>query len=98
MARFSTHKGERIEGLFAAGEVSGFGGGGYHGYNALEGQFPGRLHLLGAAGGPGRSNRLIGGGKDARPNERKLRDPNPLTGLMCSMNGPRPSCSISTER
>ena len=33
--------GERIEGLFAAGEVSGFGGGGYHGYNALEGSFLG---------------------------------------------------------
>jgi uncharacterized protein len=28
-------------GLFAAGEVAGFGGGGYHGYNALEGTFLG---------------------------------------------------------
>ena len=27
--------------LFAAGEVAGFGGGGYHGYNALEGTFLG---------------------------------------------------------
>ena len=33
--------GERVPGLFAAGEVAGFGGGGYHGYNALEGTFLG---------------------------------------------------------
>ena len=30
-----------ISGLYAAGEVAGFGGGGYHGYNALEGTFLG---------------------------------------------------------
>lgn len=28
-----------IEGLYAAGEVAGFGGGGVHGYRALEGTF-----------------------------------------------------------
>lgn len=33
--------GTAFEGLFAAGEVAGFGGGGYHGYNALEGTFLG---------------------------------------------------------
>ena len=33
--------GDAIPGLYAAGEVSGFGGGGYHGYNALEGTFLG---------------------------------------------------------
>jgi predicted oxidoreductase len=33
--------GKTIPGLFAAGEVAGFGGGGYHGYNALEGTFLG---------------------------------------------------------
>ncbi len=33
--------GEPIAGLYAAGEVAGFGGGGYHGYNALEGTFLG---------------------------------------------------------
>ncbi len=31
--------GSPFPGLFAAGEVAGFGGGGYHGYNALEGTF-----------------------------------------------------------
>jgi predicted oxidoreductase len=30
-----------IPGLYAVGEVAGFGGGGYHGYNALEGTFLG---------------------------------------------------------
>lgn len=30
-----------IPGLYAAGEAAGFGGGGYHGYNALEGTFLG---------------------------------------------------------
>ena len=33
--------GAPIPGLFAAGEVTGFGGGGMHGYNALEGTFLG---------------------------------------------------------
>ena len=33
--------GQAVPGLFAAGEVAGFGGGGYHGYNALEGTFLG---------------------------------------------------------
>jgi hypothetical protein len=33
--------GTPVPGLFAAGEVAGFGGGGYHGYNALEGTFLG---------------------------------------------------------
>ncbi|MGX9355059.1 FAD-binding dehydrogenase [Roseobacteraceae bacterium S113] len=33
--------GALVPGLFAAGEVAGFGGGGYHGYNALEGTFLG---------------------------------------------------------
>ena len=34
-------KGEPVPGLYAAGEASGFGGGGYHGHNALEGTFLG---------------------------------------------------------
>jgi predicted oxidoreductase len=33
--------GEPIAGLWAAGEVAGFGGGGMHGYSALEGTFLG---------------------------------------------------------
>ena len=39
--RVLSPEGNVVEGLFAAGEASGFGGGGYHGYNALEGTFLG---------------------------------------------------------
>jgi len=40
-ARVFGTNGQPIEGLYAAGEVSGFGGGGMHGYRALEGTFLG---------------------------------------------------------
>lgn len=40
-----------FDGLYAAGEVAGFGGGGYHGYNALEGTFLGGCIFSGRAAG-----------------------------------------------
>ncbi len=43
--------GRPIPGLFAAGEVAGFGGGGYHGYAALEGTFLGGCIFSGRAAG-----------------------------------------------
>jgi predicted oxidoreductase len=43
--------GEPIEGLYAAGEVAGFGGGGMHGYNALEGTFLGGCIFSGRVAG-----------------------------------------------
>jgi uncharacterized protein len=43
--------GEPIPGLYAAGEVAGFGGGGLHGYNALEGTFLGGCMFSGRAAG-----------------------------------------------
>lgn len=43
--------GEALPGLYAAGEVAGFGGGGYHGYNALEGTFLGGCIFSGRAAG-----------------------------------------------
>ncbi len=43
--------GEPIPGLYAAGEVAGFGGGGVHGYNALEGTFLGGCLFSGRAAG-----------------------------------------------
>ncbi|WP_295192234.1 FAD-binding protein [uncultured Brevundimonas sp.] len=43
--------GSVMEGLFAAGEVAGFGGGGAHGYNALEGSFLGGCIFTGRAAG-----------------------------------------------
>ncbi|TCJ05176.1 FAD-binding dehydrogenase [Cytobacillus praedii] len=44
-------KGEAIPGLYAAGEVSGFGGGGIHGYRALEGTFVGGCLFSGRVAG-----------------------------------------------
>ncbi|MFD0806407.1 FAD-binding dehydrogenase [Nocardioides caeni] len=43
--------GSAIPGLYAAGEVAGFGGGGVHGYNALEGTFLGGCIFSGRAAG-----------------------------------------------
>lgn len=43
--------GEAIAGLYAAGETAGFGGGGVHGYNALEGTFLGGCIFSGRAAG-----------------------------------------------
>lgn len=40
-----------LEGLYAAGEAAGFGGGGAHGYNALEGTFLGGCLFTGRAAG-----------------------------------------------
>jgi uncharacterized protein len=45
--------GQPIRGLYAAGEVSGFGGGGVHGYRALEGTFLGGCLFSGRAAGRG---------------------------------------------
>lgn len=44
-------QGAPIPGLFAAGEASGFGGGGVHGYRALEGTFLGGCLFSGRAAG-----------------------------------------------
>jgi uncharacterized protein len=43
--------GEPLSGLFAAGEVAGFGGGGMHGYRALEGTFLGGCLFSGRIAG-----------------------------------------------
>lgn len=43
--------GTPFAGLYAAGEVAGFGGGGVHGYNALEGTFLGGCIFSGRAAG-----------------------------------------------
>ncbi|MEU4311855.1 FAD-binding dehydrogenase [Nocardia sp. NPDC024068] len=43
--------GTALPGLYAAGEVAGFGGGGVHGYNALEGTFLGGCIFSGRAAG-----------------------------------------------
>jgi len=43
--------GDPVDGLFAAGEAAGFGGGGVHGYNSLEGTFLGGCIFSGRAAG-----------------------------------------------
>ncbi len=50
-ARALDASGAPIPGLFAVGEAAGFGGGGYHGYNALEGTFLGGCIFSGRAAG-----------------------------------------------
>jgi uncharacterized protein len=50
--------GEPIAGLFAAGEASGFGGGGVHGYRSLEGTFLGGCIFSGRAAGRAISSAL----------------------------------------
>jgi hypothetical protein len=43
--------GQPVPGLYAAGEVAGFGGGGMHGYRALEGTFLGGCIFSGRTAG-----------------------------------------------
>ncbi|MCW8314013.1 FAD-binding dehydrogenase [Sphingobacterium sp. InxBP1] len=50
-SRVLTAQDEVIEGLYAVGEVAGFGGGGMHGYRALEGTFLGGCIFSGMKAG-----------------------------------------------
>jgi predicted oxidoreductase len=50
-ARVLTGTGQPLPGVYAAGEVAGFGGGGMHGYNSLEGTFLGGCIFSGRVAG-----------------------------------------------
>jgi predicted oxidoreductase len=50
-SRVLTRDGAPLDGLYAAGEVAGFGGGGMHGYRALEGTFLGGCLFSGRIAG-----------------------------------------------
>jgi uncharacterized protein len=50
-SRVLTESGEPLGGVYAAGEAAGFGGGGMHGYRALEGTFLGGCLFSGRAAG-----------------------------------------------
>lgn len=52
--------GAPFPGLYAAGEAAGFGGGGVHGYNSLEGTFLGGCIFSGRAAGRAISEQLLG--------------------------------------
>lgn len=51
--------GQPLPGLYAAGEVAGFGGGGVHGYRALEGTFLGGCLFSGRAAGRGAASDVV---------------------------------------
>jgi predicted oxidoreductase len=51
--------GQPIPGLYAAGEVAGFGGGGVHGYRALEGTFLGGCIFSGRTAGRAAAKAII---------------------------------------
>lgn len=59
--------GSAFPGLYAAGEAAGFGGGGVHGYNSLEGTFLGGCIFSGRAAGRAIAEELLG--KDAHLDE-----------------------------
>ena len=63
--------GQPIAGLYAAGEVAGFGGGGMHGYNALEGTFLGGCLFSGRTAGRAIADQL----------RRRASPATPLAGL-----------------
>ncbi|KAI1760377.1 FAD binding domain-containing protein [Hypoxylon sp. FL1150] len=52
--------GETFPGLYAAGEAAGFGGGGVHGYNSLEGTFLGGCIFSGRAAGRAIADQILG--------------------------------------
>ncbi|MCS3491619.1 putative oxidoreductase [Arthrobacter sp. JUb119] len=64
--RVLKYDGTVLDGLYAAGEASGFGGGGMHGYNALEGTFLGGCLFSGRQIGRGLADRLGRKGPQAR--------------------------------
>jgi predicted oxidoreductase len=51
LGRVLQPSGEPLGGVYAAGEVAGFGGGGMHGYRALEGTFLGGCLFSGRVAG-----------------------------------------------
>ena len=63
--------GEPVPGLYAAGEASGFGGGGMHGYRALEGTFLGGCLFSGRTAGRARPPRSSLGAQLARRSGRR---------------------------
>ncbi|MGJ0119392.1 FAD-binding dehydrogenase [Williamsia sp. MIQD14] len=59
-ARVLDSDGVAIDGLYAAGEAAGFGGGGVHGYNSLEGTFLGGCLFSGRTAGRAAASALGG--------------------------------------
>ncbi|MFC9392716.1 FAD-binding protein [Streptomyces sp. NPDC057027] len=62
--------GTPVDGLYAAGEAAGFGGGGVHGYNALEGTFLGGCLLTGRQAGRAAAQAV--GSRPVRPDKPEV--------------------------
>ncbi|KAK7413989.1 hypothetical protein QQX98_007172 [Neonectria punicea] len=73
--------GSRFPGLYAAGEVAGFGGGGVHGYNSLEGTFLGGCIFSGRAAGKAIAEELLGA-EDASAQRGSASGPKPARALL----------------
>ncbi len=58
-SRALNRNGDPVPGLYAAGEVAGFGGGGMHGYRALEGTFLGGCIFSGRAAGRAAASAIL---------------------------------------
>lgn len=58
-ARVMQSNGTPLSGLYAAGEVTGFGGGGVHGYRALEGTFLGGCIFSGRTAGRAAAKEIV---------------------------------------
>jgi predicted oxidoreductase len=58
-SRVLTPAGEPLPGVYAAGEAAGFGGGGVHGYRALEGTFLGGCLFSGRAAGSAAARAVV---------------------------------------
>jgi predicted oxidoreductase len=58
-SRVLDRNGKPIAGLYAAGEVAGFGGGGLHGYRALEGTFLGGCLFSGRSAGRAAAKAIV---------------------------------------
>ena len=58
-SRVLGNDGQPIPGLYAAGEVAGFGGGGMHGYRSLEGTFLGGCIFSGRAAGRAAASAIV---------------------------------------
>jgi predicted oxidoreductase len=57
--RVLTAGGDPLPGLYAAGEAAGFGGGGMHGYRALEGTFLGGCLFSGRIAGRDAASQVV---------------------------------------
>ena len=98
--------GAPVPGLYAAGEVSGFGGGGVHGYRALEGTFVGGCLFSGRQAGRAARRRALSPWMRWRARaapachpgrHRRRRRPPPSTSAPCGGGAPDIAGYVGTD-